>query len=171
MTGTNFSSWYNQSEGTFAVNYDQIAATAAQIKALTIASDGTSNNRIYGYVNNVGSPTLLVTNGGVSQANPNNAVIASGPVIRSAFCYKLNDFAIVTDGGAAATDTSGTVPSTADRLDIGCFGTGTQANGHIRAIAYYNTRLPNTQLQTLTAPSLASPLALDFISPTYTVGY
>jgi hypothetical protein len=48
---------------------------------------------------------------------------------------------------------------------------GQYLNGHIRAIAYYNTRLPNTQLQTLTAPSLASPLALDFISPTYTVGY
>jgi len=171
MTGTNFSSWYNQAEGTFAVNYDQIAAASTQVKALAIASDGTSNNRVYGYVSGSAGPTLLVTNGGVAQANPNNAAIASGPVIRSAFCYKLNDFAIVTDGGAAATDTSGTVPSTADRLDIGCFGTGTQANGHIRAIAYYNTRLPNTQLQTLTAPSLASPLALDFISPTYTVGY
>jgi len=171
MTGTNFSTWYNQSEGTFAVNYDQIAAASTQVKALAIASDGTSNNRVYGYVSGSAGPTLLVTNGGVAQANPNNAAIASGPVIRSAFCYKLNDFAIVTDGGAAATDTSGTVPSTADRLDIGCFGTGTQANGHIRAIAYYNTRLPNTSLQTLTAPSLASPLALDFISPTYTVGY
>ena len=171
MTGTNFSSWYNQSEGTFVVDYDQIAATASQIKALFIASDGTSNNRVYGYIGNTGQPTLLVTNGGVTQANPNNAIIASGPATKTAFGYKLDDFAIVTAGAAAATDVSGTVPLTTNRLDIGCFGTGTQTNGHIRTIAYYNTRLPNAQLQTLTAPSLATTLSLDFTSGSYNVGF
>lgn len=150
MTGTNFSSWYNQSEGTMVADYDQILSTSAQVKALFIASDGTSNNRVYGYVSGSGGPTLLVTDAGVAQANPNNAAIASGPAVKSAFAYKLNDFAVVTAGGAAATDASGTVPLTTNRLDIGCFGAGSQANGHIRTIAYYNKRLSDTQLQALT---------------------
>lgn len=150
MTGTNFSSWYNQSEGTFVIDYDQIAANSAPIKALAIVSDGTSSNRIYGYISGTANPTLLVSNGGVAQANPNNGVITSGPAIKTAFGYKLNDFAIVTAGGAAATDNSGTVPLTTNRIDIGCFGTGTQTNGHLRQIAYYNTRLLIAKLQALT---------------------
>jgi hypothetical protein len=90
---------------------------------------------------------------------------------RVAYGYLLNDYGFTVNGGTVQTDTSATVP-TVNSLQLGSDPTGFgQINGHIRAIAYYNTRLPNTQLQTLTAPSLASPLALDFISPTYTVGY
>jgi hypothetical protein len=44
-------------------------------------------------------------------------------------------------------------------------------NGHIRQIAYFNSRLPNAQLQALTAPPLTSPLFMNFTSGSYTVGY
>jgi hypothetical protein len=42
-----------------------------------------------------------------------------------------------------------------------------QLNGHIRQIAYYNTRLPNAQLQALTAPQMITTLSLDFINGIY----
>lgn len=172
MTGTNFSTWYNAAAGTFVADYDSFAATIPpSTKGLASANDNTGNNRVYGYLANNSAPTLLVTNGGATEANPLNSVIANNAITKSAWGYALNDFAIITNGGVAATDTSGTPPTAPNKLDIGHHLAGQQINGHIRQIAYYNTRLPNTQLQTLTAPSLASPLALDFISPTYTVGY
>ena len=64
------------------------------------------------------------------------------------------------------------MPTTVVQLNIMSAGvTGVGKNGHIRQIAYFNTRLPNAQLQTLTAPSLATTLSLDFTSGSYNVGF
>lgn len=169
MTGTNFSSWYNQTAGTFVADYDVLTVLGG-VKALVIASDGTTSERIYSYVNSA-IPTLLVTDNGVTQATLPNTDIPANTTAKLAFAYALNDIAVSSNAGTVGVDTSATIPA-ANQLGVGSFvPSGSYLNGHIRAIAYYNTRLPNTQLQTLTAPSLASPLALDFISPTYTVGY
>ena len=56
------------------------------------------------------------------------------------------------NGSIGTTDTTITMPAV-DRLSIGAgfVGAGEYINGHIRQIAYYNTRLPNTTLQALTA--------------------
>lgn len=152
MTGTNFSSWYNQSAGTFVAEYDSVAATIGpSTKAIASANDNTGNNRVYGYLANTGAPALLVTNGGATEANPLNSVIANATVAKSAWGYALNDFAIVTNGGTAATDATGMPPTAPNKLEIGNHLAGAPINGHIRSIAYYNTRLPNAQLQSLTA--------------------
>jgi hypothetical protein len=168
MTGTNFSTWYNQTEGTFI---SQASARVGTGGAAFIghASDGTTNEYI-----DVGryQPALVavINDGGVSQATLTVGGAADGTVRNLAVAYKVNDFAAATNGATPVTDASGTIP-TVNRLILGSEGSNYFLNGHIRAIAYYNTRLPNTQLQTLTAPSLASPLALDFLSTSYTVGY
>jgi hypothetical protein len=178
MTGTNFSTWYNQSEGTFVVNLTPIGMPVGASNTRYLeANDGTANNR---------KPLLFAAPAGTSSAQyrvagTDQAVLISsagayavGINLRVATAYAVNDFAASYNGATALTDASGSVSFTATQLTIGyaTSGAGSEMfNGHIRAIAYYNTRLPNTQLQTLTAPSLASPLALDFISPTYTVGY
>ena len=152
INAPNFASWYNQSEGTMLVEYTQTAATASVIKALAVTSDGTSNNRVYAYVSTAGLPNGLVTTGGVAQANPTNSAISSGVTVKTALAYKTDDFALATNGGTVATDTSGSVP-TVNRLDIGWFSgtSANQANGHIRSIRYYPVRLSNAQLQALTA--------------------
>jgi hypothetical protein len=169
MTGTNFSTWYNQSEGTFVAEAQSTISLINQ-NSVYSASDNTQNNRIVSTI----SPEShgAVVTGGVLQANLDAGTPTAGSITKIAFATRVNDFAVSLNGGTIVTDTSGTMP-TVSRLILGANGEGSAAflNGHLRAIAYYNTRLPNTQLQTLTAPSLASPLALDFISPTYTVGY
>jgi hypothetical protein len=179
MTGTNFSSWYNQAEGTFVVNLTPtgLPVGTSNIRYLE-ANDGTSNNRkplLYG-ATPAGTSAAQYRVAGADQAVliSSAGAFAVGTNLRVATAYAVNDFAASYNGATALTDASGSVSNTATQLTIGyaTSGAGSEIyNGHIRAIAYYNTRLPNTQLQTLTAPSLASPLALDFISPTYTVGY
>jgi hypothetical protein len=151
MTGTNFSSWYNQSEGTFVEDFSFFAsADTVNSKAFFAVSDGTTNNRIYGNLNSLSVPFVFIAAGGVTQANISTIVaVTNNAVAKVASGYKLNDFAAVLNGGAVTTDTSGTVP-TVDRLGIGNLNNFSQINGHIRQIAYYNTRLPNATLQTLT---------------------
>jgi hypothetical protein len=169
MTGTNFSTWYNQAEGTFIVGTGLLASFNFPVPFMVGDSAAVVTERIQIYLSGT-APTYRVTDG-TDQVTINTAAVAIPGVNAFSAAYKLNDFAATVNGAAVVTDTSGTLP-TVNTLYIGNNGNVTGAiNGHIRSLAYYNTRLPNTQLQTLTAPSLASPLALDFISPTYTVGY
>ncbi len=172
MTGTNFSTWYNQSEGTFVV--EAARGEVNVIAYILTASDNSAAEWIGTYFATSQRVGATIVDGSVTQmavVTANNSAPIN-TITKAAVAYKLNDSNLAANGVALTTDTSCTIPTT-NRLYIGSDvnGAGQHVNGHIRAIAYYNTRLPNTQLQTLTAPSLASPLALDFISPTYTVGY
>ena len=165
MTGTNFSSWYNQTQGTFVADFDTLvtASFAAVLEALP--SSGLTNRIDVG----TGSIQLrgTVVVGGVTQADLGiTGVPTANAVVRGAVAYLANDFAASLNGGTVLQDVSGTVP-TVVKLDIGSRNADNYLNGHIRQIAYYNTRLSNTQLQQLTAPPLVTTLSLDFINGVY----
>jgi hypothetical protein len=169
MTGTNFFGWYNQTEGTFVADYDVLTVLGG-VKALVIASDGTTSERIYSYVNSA-IPTLLVTDNGVTQATLPTTDIPANTTAKLAFAYALNDIAVSSNAGTVGVDTSATIPA-ANQLGVGSFvPSGSYLNGHIRQIAYFNTRLPNAQLETLSSPSLVPTLALDFTASSYASGY
>jgi hypothetical protein len=166
MTGTNFSTWYNQAEGAWVTSFSPYAVTGTVVAQI---SASTNADRFQLLSDNSGQ--IAVSTGGVGQGTIDAGTINVGVANNLSYAYRTNDTAASLNGGASVADTTVTLP-VVDRLCIGAtVAPAGFLNGHIRAIAYYNTRLPNTQLQTLTAPSLASPLALDFISPTYTVGY
>jgi hypothetical protein len=168
MIGTNFSSWYNQSEGTFVADFDVLSAAAAFNKPVFVPNDGTTANRIALLVNASSQTNLLVTSGGVVQASITNSTVANNTAAKTAVAYKASDFAITTNGGAPTTQASGTVPSSLTQLDIGSqSAAATYINGHIRQIAYFNTRLADAQLQALTAPPLITTLSLDFTNGIY----
>lgn len=153
MTGTNFSSWYNQSEGTVSVAFDVYAPSVPDgYGRVYQIDDGTLNNNIallknngfgsvyYGYVGvaNVVQVTLFTP-----------AILANIPV-KVATAYKLNDFAQSTNGESVTTDTSGTIP-TVTQMRIGSTSGSAAMNGHIRRITYFNRRLANSELQLLSS--------------------
>lgn len=148
----NFAPWYNSTEGTFVIEYSLLSATYATTKHVLTFSDGTGNNRISVYnAATTATPFLLVADSGVTQASAANAAIGSNVVAKTGVGYKVNDFALITNGGTAATDTSGTVPAAVNRVYIAGSATGAQPiNGHIRTVRYYASRLTNAQLQALT---------------------
>lgn len=163
MTGTNFSSWYNASQGTFAVGFTSNGFTSnAMIFSVT---DGTLTNLIQSYWS---AATTITMDGGALATMTLTA--AQNTASTLAYAYKLNDYAAVINGGSVTTDTSGTPPSTMSQLNISNRNGSLFGNGHIRQIAYYNTRLPNATLQTLTAPSLVTTLSMSFTNQAYTVG-
>jgi hypothetical protein len=153
MTGANFSSWYNATEGTLFAQASAFGLLAAGNGVVGV-SDGTQNNRfgIYAISTNNAVSGYMRTSGTTEVDLSVNTAAASAQVFESAFSYKLNDFAFSANGATPLTDTSGIVATT-DRLVIGAiYAAGTNLiNGHIRRIMYYNTRLTNAQLQALTS--------------------
>ena len=154
ITGTNFSSWYNATEGAFYASV-VLSQPPALTGSATIyaASNNTNSNRISVLCGSGGGGNInaLVTTGGVLQAQTINGGLATAGTYQYANAYQVNNFASSANGGTVATDTSGTVP-TIDRLYFGATSTGSPTlNGHIRQIAYYPRRLANAELQGITA--------------------
>lgn len=147
MTGTNFSSWYNQSEGTFVAQaITQRPTTAGNPPRVFTAHDGSENNRVtIDFVSTNVRGIVTVTN-----INQFLATIAYTPNTTTKFglAYRLNSFAFARNGDAPATSASGTVPSALTALQIGA--TSASANflsGHIQTLYYWPQRLLNAETQ------------------------
>ena len=161
MTGTNFSSWYNQSEGTiipqFVAITNGVSSTGGSafpfVYEIDSSAASTSNHQLalsagYGPGWNEGTSVL-----GVSQVSFQDAMTLGNANVRKiAYAYRTNDFAGCANGGTVLTDTSGTLPSP-DRMSIGSQNvSGSNVfTGYIRTLTYYPSRLSDAQLRALTA--------------------
>jgi hypothetical protein len=147
ITGTAFSSWYNQSAGTLVGEY---RTPASGTRGVADFNDNTANERI-GMLTNSTDPKMLAVDGGTTQVDLDGGTIVANTLAKTAIAYATNDFSIVNAGGAAVTDTSGTLP-TVDRLMIGTDQTGNYQNGQIKRLTFWPVRLPNPTLQAITQP-------------------
>ena len=153
MTGTNFSSWYNQSAGT--VMSQCISVAAATNKRIFDISDGSNNNSFRTNILNTGA-SLTVTSGGSQQAYLNVASsVTAGVRSKQAAAYKLNDFAYSVGNGSIFTDVSGVV-QIPNQLSIGSTHGSNQLNGTIARLTYWPSRLNNVSLQYITQSSITA---------------
>ena len=156
MTGTNFSSWYRQDEGSFYSEVQLMDVTSTNINTI-YAANADANNHIRGgrRVGGGGIPNnqLLVVSGGATSAFIQNvsAFVSTGVFSKSAGAYKVNDFAQTTSGVTVGTDADGVLPSGISTLGIGSSSSTHFLNGTIRKLAYYPARLSNANLQALTS--------------------
>lgn len=146
MTGSNFTSWYRQDEGTIYCENSRKYEHASIGYAIT---DGTLTNLTQLLLN----PTdtrFTVTAGGANNVN----LISSSThpqALRSAFAVKSNDFARALNNQPLLTSASIAAP-VASRMDIGSRLGLYQLNGHIKKLTYYPKRLPNATLQAIAQP-------------------
>ena len=140
MTGTNFSDWYNASEGTMIA--EGTALSSAGNRFFTLGSGLPSNYHI------IAATVATTVAGGSTQAAFNNSVTAN-TIYRSAYSYKLNSFANAINGGAVSTDPLGSLPTGLDRAEFGSiFATSLFAgSGHLRKMLYYPFQLTSAELQ------------------------
>ena len=136
ITGTNFSSWFNATQGTFI-----FAGDSAYGSGGFIGSTPTTGAILYANAN--ASRTSNGTNV-ITTAN----TYANNAVFNTALGYSASGRSLVLNGGTIATDANLIQTPTAITLG-GAFG-GNYLNGHARAISFYNTRLSNATLQALT---------------------
>lgn len=143
--------------GTLIVEFEFIAleptATAQVVCALR--SDG--SNRVVIFKSTVGTLLASVISGGVDQGTGIGVLVSAGSlavntVYKVAIAYAANDLAACVNGGTVGTDTSATIPTGFTNIDFGGRNGGTfPAFARIRSVTYYPSRLPDAQLQSLTA--------------------
>jgi hypothetical protein len=149
ITGSLFSQWYAQPQGTWIVAGDYIAGAGAPLIEASV-SGAVDYQRIAldptnATARSITSSTVqALLNLGAATTNINQNI---------AFAYQINNFAATLNGGTAVTDTAGSAP-TLTTLYIGRLDPandpGTRLNGHIRSIRYVPVRAADFQLQQVT---------------------
>ena len=156
ITGSAFTSFYTQTEGTVYMDSNFVSVSPAA--RLVSFSNNTSSNRIIlnRSAASGGNINFVVTDSGTVQVNALllGIGLAGGTSNKVAAVYKAADFAGSVNGLTAVTQGTGTVPSTVTQLSIGngdILGTNTMT-GTIKRLVYWRARLPNATLQVITTP-------------------
>ena len=148
IDGEDFTDFLNPSEGTIFADYKVIA----EDPEIMYLSDNTAARRIGLYEAGSSQTRFLIGNSGTLADTTDSAGTTVGDNIKSAGAYKLNDVAAAKNGVISSTDSSVTIPPDLDRAYIGGYYDGTvQGILGLRRLVYYQQRLPNSQLVTLTA--------------------
>ena len=153
MTGVNFSSWYNQSEGSLYSVYDVIALNSADYQSIVFLDNLTltGSSRLQHGVSS-GLQRSSITNGTISQLS--SSAITANTTHKIASSFTSSTEIAGFDGISQTTVVSGGVmPTGINEAFIGGFNGSTTKflNGHIKKLAYYPKALTSTELQALTS--------------------
>jgi hypothetical protein len=155
MSGTNFSSWFNNTEGTCLFVGDNLFVPAASNFATNWALISAANSlRINNYTRHTSGRlgASARDSGGTAltfdspTASPTN--ITTTAVYKTAFALKTNDFAYSVNGNTVGLGDGNGVFETVTSIEFARDGI---RNGHMKQFKFYPTRLTNAQLQALTA--------------------
>jgi hypothetical protein len=156
MTNSNFSSWYNQTEGTFVLKTDIIQRSSGTTYPRIIAAVGTdyNNDEICIYTVTTGAtaglPNTAVTTSGI-QTFGGYVAVPTTYAWTAAIAYKTNDANSSSNGSLIGnSDTSVTLPICTELRIFGVARYQPMSSGHIAKLTYYPTRLSNSTLQALT---------------------
>ncbi len=161
MTGTNFSSWYNSTEGTLYASINNITTRSSISYDAFVSLTGTDVNR------NVMRIYTQTASGGGAQNKFSGAVAYSpdgsyvfnsfdsnvgGPdrIGKAILSYKKDNFAFTVNGLIPTRDVSGDIPTCNQLLIFGASRFQLAPSGHISRLTYYPRALKPNQLQYLT---------------------
>jgi hypothetical protein len=148
MTGTNFSSWYNQAEGTV---YVEAASSNTSVLSVVVAfSDGTASNRWQLTKTSTTAIQGFSSTNGTNDFQQNLSPIVANVFFKSSFAIATNNANTCLNGIAGTSDTSVLVP-VVNTLDLGQRATAFFLNGTIRKVSYYPLAVTSAQLQGLTS--------------------
>ena len=150
ITGTNFSSWYNQTEGTVFCQFVDSVGTGTE-NPFSV-NDNTLNNRFNLFVTSNNTLSLRLVVGGVA-TNPNNLTVVPTTQIRAAIAAKTgtNECNGAANGNLSSASSPTSMPNV-NQLNIGSRnGALEPLNGTIARLTYWPVRLPNAVLQQITS--------------------
>lgn len=141
MTGTNFSSWYNATEGTFYSEFTPIATTAAGGGTILMTTDGTKNG--YGFYKGSSSSSLSTIVGS------NSSVIGSitvGNTQKAILGYNSTNIRSGLNRNGLFTTATASVGSLSALYLGRSWYAGDFMSGHIRKTSYWPQKLTDAEL-------------------------
>lgn len=147
MTNSNFSSWYDALEGTMYVELDVLGLNSnggvSSVVRIDSSSDTSTNSFRLGTI--ITGLDYYVQTATTPQVDSSTYAVVSNTFNKYAYTYKVNDFAVATNGGTLLTDAIGTLP-VANQLIFA----KDLFSGHLKKVTYYPVRITNVQLQAIT---------------------
>jgi hypothetical protein len=154
ITGSAFSSWYRQDEGTMFANWENLAAAMPSGSAQWLAefNDGTTSNRRSFF--QIQAANSLVSQNSFASGSGAGRLDTGGPYAKipakASAAFASLDRSLVANGGPAAESSAGITPAGINQLNIGSVLGTAFLNGHIRRLCYWPQRLANSTLQNIT---------------------
>lgn len=153
ITGTAFSSWYRQDEGTVFAECAVAQPASGGNQFIFRANDNSFNNNTTLNIQGSGFASIATAAGGVFDGAATSALaLSANTAAKFAGAYAVNNLGVSLNGATAVTDTSATMPTALNRLDIGSdhIGANRVKAGTIRRLTFFPTRLANNILQSIT---------------------
>ena len=153
VTGTNFSRFFKDTEGTFVVDAQMQRGFVSGNQSLFTVSDSSASDHIRMYLSTSEKPVASVRTLNSGEASVStNVDVSSGEIFTSSFGYKTNNTRAFTDNETSNLDTDVDLPTNIIELTIGHrYNNLKQLNGWIRRLRYFNKRKSDSQLQKLTS--------------------
>jgi hypothetical protein len=142
MTGTNFSDWFNAGAGGVVARV--LPSTVSGTRPALQFDDNTANE-IIALRGSTTNPELVIVDGGAPQAQIDAGTIAANTAYNLGAAWNTDNCAAAVNGGAAATDTTATIP-TVTQARLGSDGTN-YLNGHLQTVRYWPQRIINAEVQ------------------------
>lgn len=144
MTGTNFSDWFNASEGSFAIEGSAFAETqGGQKQGFLLVSPTVVSSSFRVSIAPLGYTIVDTT----TQVNQSLSTFVANTDYTVVAAYKLNDCQFASNSTLGATDTACTIPT----VNFAQFGRFRSADGllsgYIKSMRYWPQRLTGAELQ------------------------
>ena len=159
VSGTAFSRFFKDTEGTIVADVQMPKGWEdTDFNRFYAFSDGTFNNSIQAWINASATqePRGQVKTGGLDQGSIVAKFIKlnTGEITRLGQVYKTNDHQVFIDGAVGSSDTTVSLATNLNTLNIGSGPSGaSRLSGWIRRLRYFNKKKTNTQVQKLTDTS------------------
>jgi len=155
MSGTNVTSWLNQSGGTFVAKYIFPNAYGTNQFVLAASVGGSASNRIQmdGRVASTAVTEAATISGGATSSDVSTiASLTTGSLVKTAYAYSAAGFSLSANAATPVTSGAAALPvGTVNTLNIGCdWANAEQLNSWLQSLTYYPTALSSAQLQALT---------------------
>jgi hypothetical protein len=148
ITGSAFSRFYNQSEGTIVASGLTNRPNNDAGAEIFRSNDGTSNNRIQIGMTNIATQAVrpFITASGTTTYSSTNGTASVGVERKIGTAYKTDDAISAFNGTLGTLDTTVTLPTNTNQAIL-FSGLG---SGTISSLRYFKKRLSNAKLQSLT---------------------
>ena len=148
ITGTDFSGFYNQTEGSFAAEYDVFNTTILNVIAQI--DDSTNTNRFYFAGSRATGFNGFSVIGSVAGGNDFSvATVTPNSLTKIAVGLKAQNYQAYSGAFSISDSVQGLPNATLNRMQIGQRTGDFFLNGHIARLRYYPVRIPNATLQVL----------------------
>lgn len=147
ISGTNFSGWYNQTEGTFLSDINVLQNTASSFSVS--CNDNTANNRFSLFLESSPNFRALMLRNTLGAGLISTATINTYSPGRNKISIALSTGASLSLNGGAVASSSSYNPPSVSQLQLGNQLGSSFLNGHLRRVLYFNRRLPNSEIQIL----------------------